>query len=117
MQVDYISSLIRTKIRFLIRPARAPTAEHQHDRALRHASVLFLPDLKICNRDTVVGVLLGLDADIDHHCWADELLYWHLVRRAFAFGKMNRRIHMGAAVLRQAYVVRGVPIPCWRFLR
>ena len=82
----------------------------QHNRAVGNLPVFFLPRFQISDRDLVVCVSLCSGRHIHHDCSPGELVERELVHGLVAFGEMDRRVDVCAAVLGGAIAVRRVEV-------
>ena len=55
--------------------------------------------LDIGRCDQVIHSITGLRRDVDHKTRSDHLIHRHLIGGVGSFGKVDRRIHMRAAML------------------
>ncbi len=64
-----------------------------------------LPSFEIRDSHAVTPIATTLLCDIDSDAGSDHTVEWNLVHRLLPIGKFNRRIDVGAAVLRHLYTV------------
>ena len=66
------------------------------------------PRLDIADRQLIVPIRCNFVGDPNDHALPDQLIQGNRIDGISVFGKMNRRIHMGAAMLCGAEVIRRV---------
>ncbi len=90
-------------------PAVPPTRLQQHDRPSGDGAVRVLPRFQRSGSDLEIPIGRGGRRDVDHDGLSDQVLEWNIGRGARAFGEVDRRIEVGAAMLRGAEGLRRVP--------
>ena len=110
MEIGGVARLISAEIALAIGPAFTPVAEHHDDCAGGNTAMVFLPGKQILDRQAIVGVGGRLSAHVDTHERTDPRADRHLIGGRFAFGEMNRCVHVRATVLGGAKIVRGIKV-------
>src|SRR5205085_3691174 len=101
--------MVRVAILLPIAIARIPSGEQQHRRAIRNATGAF-PRLNVGDRQTIVGVLLRLLANIDDDGRRNETAHVKAINGRRAFDEMAWRIDVRAEMFGQANGSRGVAV-------
>src|SRR6185295_2685601 len=105
-----ITSLVGAEILQTIRPIRGPPGLKQHNRVIRNPAVLFLPRLEVRAADLIVAIRGHFLGRVDFYRGADQSSERDLIDCVVAFGEMDRRVDVSAAVFGRAELIRRVVI-------
>jgi hypothetical protein len=101
-QLRGVARSVVAHVRLNVRPVGAPARAQQDDGSLADGTVLLLELQHVGARQAVVAVGDALLRDVDHDRARGELLERHFRGAALAFGEVDRRVQVRAAVLGRA---------------
>ena len=101
MQLLYcgLSPFIGAHIGLPVRVEPGAVVVQQHDSAGRNCPMLRLERFNISRHHQIVGIFRRMGRDVDHIAGADQLADGHFVGGVGVFGEVDRRVHVGAAML------------------
>ena len=105
VQIAGVARRVVAEVGQAIGPPATPAGTQEHDGALGHPIVDALPLGDVALGELVVGVGLGLLADVDDHRRTDQSVERDLVRCPAPGREVDRRVEVSPAVLRSREAV------------